>query len=180
MPFQLHKLSFKIINLSTILLPTWRSILNELKMKQKMLLHDVATRWNSTYDMLVVALEYKKAVKQITTDNEDVGDHAAPEFKLTLKEWKIAEQLCDILKVWFSPHGHHDQVTGTGYSGLFLTHLQILKDVTLFFSCSMPNLTTVIPAMDHIYTVFTTQSLNTDYDPAIQASRNIAKKTLNC
>ncbi len=85
MPFQLHKLSFKIINSLTILLPTWRLILNELKMKQKMLPHDVATHWNSTYNMLVVALEYKKAVKQITTDDEDVGDCAAPEFKLYIK-----------------------------------------------------------------------------------------------
>jgi len=33
---------------------------------------------------------------------------------------------------------------------LLLTFSQIFKDVTLFFSCSMPNLATVIPVMDHI------------------------------
>lgn len=99
MPFQLYKLSFKIINSSTILVPAWHLILNKLKMKQKMLPCDVTTHWNSTYDMLIVALEYKKVVKQITTDDGNVGDHTVSEFKLTLKEWNIAEQLYDILKM---------------------------------------------------------------------------------
>ncbi|PBK98848.1 hypothetical protein ARMGADRAFT_921053, partial [Armillaria gallica] len=56
---KLRKLSFKIINSSTILLPTWNAILNELKLKPKKLPHDIATCWNSTYDMLEVAMEHK-------------------------------------------------------------------------------------------------------------------------
>ncbi|PBK86091.1 hypothetical protein ARMGADRAFT_941021 [Armillaria gallica] len=71
---KLCRLSFKIIKSSTILLPAWYAILNKLKLKQRMLLHDVSTRWNSMYDMLVMALEYKRAVKQITSDDEEIGD----------------------------------------------------------------------------------------------------------
>ncbi|KAK0435697.1 uncharacterized protein EV420DRAFT_1281601, partial [Desarmillaria tabescens] len=63
--------------------------LDKLKLKQRMLSHDMATRWSSTYDMLAMALEYKKAVKQITSDDEEIGDRVVPEFRLSLKEWKM-------------------------------------------------------------------------------------------
>ncbi|KIK22155.1 hypothetical protein PISMIDRAFT_103021 [Pisolithus microcarpus 441] len=55
----------------------------------------------------------------------------------------------------------------------------ILKDATLFFSRSTPNLAMVIPAMDHIDKVFTTASLNDRYTLAIRAALEAAKKTLN-
>jgi hypothetical protein len=58
--------------------------------------------------------------------------------------------------------------------------LQILKDMMLFFSCRMPNLTTVIPAMDYIDTVFTNVARPTsDLSSAVQAAIEIVKKTLN-
>ena len=57
---------------------------------------------------------------------------------------------------------------------------QVLKDATLFFSCSTPNLAMVIPAMDYIDEVFTTGMLQKDtLDPAIRAAVGLAKKTLN-
>ncbi|KIK09811.1 hypothetical protein K443DRAFT_73249, partial [Laccaria amethystina LaAM-08-1] len=68
-------------------------------------------------------------------------------------EWKIAAQLCDILKV--------------------------LKDATTFFSCATPHLAKVIPTMDLIDREFTTNSLDKAYEPAICVALNIAKKTLN-
>ncbi|KIM52767.1 hypothetical protein SCLCIDRAFT_140432 [Scleroderma citrinum Foug A] len=68
--------------------------------------------------------------------------------------WRVLEQLPDVLAV--------------------------LKDATLFFSCGMPNLTMVIPAMDYIDEVFTTSMLDhTRFDPAIHAAIGLAKKTLN-
>jgi len=57
---------------------------------------------------------------------------------------------------------------------------KILKDATLFFSRSTPNLATVIPAMDVIDERFSTDSLDrSGYDASIRASLGLAKKTLN-
>jgi hypothetical protein len=57
---------------------------------------------------------------------------------------------------------------------------QILKDATLFFSRSTPNLATVIPAMDVIDEKLTNDSLNrAKFDASIRASLGLAKKTLN-
>ncbi|KIK78663.1 hypothetical protein PAXRUDRAFT_163375 [Paxillus rubicundulus Ve08.2h10] len=41
--------------------------------------------------------------------------------------------------------------------------LVILKDAPLFFSCSTPNLATVIPVMDHIDQQLTTYTCNKKY-----------------
>jgi hypothetical protein len=55
-----------------------------------------------------------------------------------------------------------------------------LKDATLFFSRSTPNLATVIPAMDVIDEKLTNDSLNrAEFDASIRASLGLAKKTLN-
>jgi hypothetical protein len=59
---------------------------------------DVTTRWNSTYDMLVFALEYRKAIDEIS------GDREMRKYELEEKEWKLVQQLCDILEVRHSPY----------------------------------------------------------------------------
>ncbi|KAI6100031.1 hypothetical protein EDD17DRAFT_1427959, partial [Pisolithus thermaeus] len=57
---------------------------------------------------------------------------------------------------------------------------QILKDTTLFFSHSTPNLTMVIPAMDYINEVFVTGMLDEEcFNPSIHAAVRLTKKTLN-
>ncbi|KIJ16144.1 hypothetical protein PAXINDRAFT_75969, partial [Paxillus involutus ATCC 200175] len=71
-------------------------------------------------------------------------------FELDDSEWVLLEQLHDIL-----------------------------KDVTLYFSRSTPNLATVIPAMDLIDEKLTTYSLNRKYSPAICAAVGLSKRTLN-
>jgi hypothetical protein len=58
--------------------------------------------------------------------------------------------------------------------------IQVFKDMTLYFSHSTPTLTTVIPAMDHIDKTLTSQSLDSDYEPAICTALRLAKKVLNC
>jgi hypothetical protein len=78
-------------------------------------------------------------------------------------------QLRDILKVSDvkSIHG-------------MLSHIvQVLKDATLFFSWSTPNLATVIPAMDFINDKLTAYVHNQALSPSIKASLELGKKTLN-
>ncbi|KAG1724563.1 uncharacterized protein EDB91DRAFT_1004527, partial [Suillus paluster] len=74
-------------------------------------------------------------------------------FELADNEWEITRQLCDILKV--------------------------LKDATLFFSRSTPNLATVIPAMDLIDERMTMYSHDTKFLPSIRSAIGLAKKTLD-
>jgi len=47
-------------------LPEWFRILDELSLDACMILCDVRTHWNATYDMLDFAYEYKEAINQIT------------------------------------------------------------------------------------------------------------------
>ncbi|KAF8234907.1 hypothetical protein L208DRAFT_1259687, partial [Tricholoma matsutake] len=55
-----------------------------------------------------------------------------------------------------------------------------LKDATLYFSCGTPNLPTVIPAMDHINTVFTNAILpSSKTHPSVHTAIKITKQTLN-
>ena len=61
---------------------------------------DISTRWNSMFNMLVLALEYKTAVDDI------VGNKVAnmQQYELSDEEWRIAEQLHDTLKVGVCLH----------------------------------------------------------------------------
>ncbi|KAG0705866.1 hypothetical protein DFH29DRAFT_799488 [Suillus ampliporus] len=146
-PLQLRKLAYKILHSTTILLPVWKSILEDLKLAVRIMPCDVSTRWNSTYDMLNFALEYRKGIDAIT-DKRKLG---LGEYELKPNEWLLVKQFCDIL-----------------------------KDATLFFSRSTPNLAMVIPAMDHIDHVFTSAIIKKEpLDPAIGAGLRLAKHTLN-
>ena len=49
----------------------------------------------------------------------------------------------------------------------------------MYFSRLTPTLTMVIPAMDHIDETLTSQSLDSDYEPAIRAVLGLAKRVLN-
>ncbi|KAF5345748.1 hypothetical protein D9758_011876 [Tetrapyrgos nigripes] len=148
-----QKTSFKIINSTTILLPQWRSILEERKQPQTVIPRDVSTCWNSTCDLLGYCIdkEHKKAYRAITGNEEDNG---LQQYALSKKEWAIAEQLYEVLDV--------------------------LRDATLLFSsCNTPNLATVLPVLDDIDRRFTEMGLSSKFDPAIHAAVSLAKKTLN-
>ncbi|KIK92855.1 hypothetical protein PAXRUDRAFT_146435, partial [Paxillus rubicundulus Ve08.2h10] len=137
----LRRLTYKIIHLTTIVLPAWQNILCELQMTVSLMPRDVVTHWNSTFNMLEYALKHRKAVDTMT-QKRDLG---LRKFELTDHEWKI-----------------------------------ILKDATLFFSHSMPNLATAIPAMDHIEKHLTTYVHNKSYLQSICSAVSLAKATLNC
>ncbi|KAI0693045.1 hypothetical protein C8T65DRAFT_539761, partial [Cerioporus squamosus] len=59
---KIRTLAHKILNSSTVLLPAWHKVVEDLKLPPRVLPRDVRTRWNSTYTMLDVALKYRKAV----------------------------------------------------------------------------------------------------------------------
>ncbi|KAG0708537.1 hypothetical protein DFH29DRAFT_794768, partial [Suillus ampliporus] len=88
------KLAFKMIHSTTKLLPVWYIVLEKCKLSQRVMPRDVATRWNSTFDMLTFALKYHKAIDMICADkNMDLRD-----YELSEKEWELAQQLHDVLK----------------------------------------------------------------------------------
>ncbi|KAG6905926.1 hypothetical protein DXG01_016909 [Tephrocybe rancida] len=122
---QLHRLAFKMINSTTLLLPARKAKLDELELKRRLMPRDIRTRWNSTFDMLTFALEYQEAIQEFTKD----CDNKLCDLELSSSKWDLVEELAKTLKP--------------------------LKDATLLFSKGTPNLPYVIPVMDRIDTLFT-------------------------
>jgi len=91
----LRKVAFAIKNLTTILLPAWFSILQELDATEWMLPRDVTTQWNSMFNMLDFAVEHIMAINTITADR----DMKLRQYELSEGDWAIARQLRDVLKV---------------------------------------------------------------------------------
>ena len=60
-----------------------------------MMPRDVATRWNSTFDMLEFALLYHEPLDALTS----LREMKLRAYELSEGEWKIAEQLSGVLKV---------------------------------------------------------------------------------
>ncbi|KAF8867622.1 hypothetical protein CPB84DRAFT_1619821, partial [Gymnopilus junonius] len=55
---KLHKIVFALKNSTTILLPIWYKTVKAHHLPQQMMPHDVATQWNSTFNMMDFALNY--------------------------------------------------------------------------------------------------------------------------
>ena len=60
-----------------------------------MMPRDVSTRWNSTFDMLDFAIQYRPAIDTMTA----ARDFGLRQYELVPAEWKIASELRDVLKV---------------------------------------------------------------------------------
>jgi hypothetical protein len=56
---------------------------------------DVATRWNSTFDVLQYTLKHKEAV-EIITQKKEMG---LRQCELVEEEWEMLNDLCKVLKV---------------------------------------------------------------------------------
>ena len=117
--------------------------------------------------MVDFGILYNQFIESVT-DKQWLG---LADFAINEHEWKLLQQLHDMLKV-----RTEDYIILCASNN----QPQVLKDATMFFSCSMPNLAMVIPAMDFIDEIFTTGMLQRNaLDPVICAAIGLAKKTLN-
>ena len=94
---QIRKLAFAIKNSSTIALPQWYRILEDLSLEARLIPRDVRTCWNATYNMLDFAYQYKKAINKIT----DIREMKLCAYEIEVHEWEVVQQLRDLLKVLF-------------------------------------------------------------------------------
>lgn len=95
---QVRRFAFAVINSTTILLPEWKRVCAAKDLKVKLLPRDVRTRWNSTYDMLVVALAYRSAIDTMTADKPS----KQRKNELDEQEWLIIGDLVCVLEVRIS------------------------------------------------------------------------------
>ncbi|CAH1416954.1 unnamed protein product [Lactuca virosa] len=82
----------KYINNSEARLQTFSNIAHQLQIQDRKLLLDVPTRWNSTYDMLLVALKFKDVFPRFA--EYEPHFHHLPNDE----EWAHVESVCEILK----------------------------------------------------------------------------------
>lgn len=92
---QIRRLAFKIVHSTTKILPAWHGILEQLDLPERLIPRDVKTRWNSSFDMLNVAIDYREALDALCATRE----HGLRAYELTSEEWAIATELRDVLKV---------------------------------------------------------------------------------
>ena len=133
----------------TIVKPVWHTILKQLELLDHIMLCDVSTWWNSTFDMLNFAVDNKAAINKLTGDQS----MELQTFELHNSDWEIARQLHNTL--------------------------QIFKDATMFFSWATPNLATVIPAMDIIDKCLTTDSRKRSLSVTIHVAISVAQTMMN-
>ena len=145
----------------------WDTTCTDQGLKQRRMPPDVSTCWNSAFDMVDFGILYNQVIESVT-DKRQLG---LVDFTINEHEWKLLQQLRDVLKV-----RTEDYIILCSSNN----QPQVLKDATMFFSCSMLNLAMVIPTMDFIVEIFTTGMLQRNaLDPAIRAAIGLAKKTLN-
>ncbi|KAJ3831543.1 hypothetical protein F5878DRAFT_513021, partial [Lentinula raphanica] len=98
-----RKISFKIIHSMTLLLPKWREHVAGTKFEGRVLPRDVATQWNSTYDMMSAFHKMKEQMSEFL----DRSSNRLSDFVLNNDEWEAIKGLVSILKdatLFFSSH----------------------------------------------------------------------------
>ena len=73
----------------------WYKTLAAHRLPPRMMPRDVSTHWNSTFDMLEFAVEYRAAIDTMT----GARDFGLRQYELAPAEWKIASELRHVLKV---------------------------------------------------------------------------------
>ena len=99
MVLQLRGVFNAIKNSSTIILLKWYEVLEGLSLNPRMMPRDVSTRWNSTFDIVEFATEYRAALDIMTPDHDIMN---LRKFELSKKEWGMATELCEVLQVCYT------------------------------------------------------------------------------
>ena len=73
----------------------WREACLAYSLHARLIPRDVKTRWNSTYDMLKIALEYCEVVDDITANKS----LKLQKYELDDEDWDILNDLLCVLKV---------------------------------------------------------------------------------
>ncbi|KAJ7808414.1 hypothetical protein B0H14DRAFT_2380582, partial [Mycena olivaceomarginata] len=92
---RIRGLSFAIIHSTTLALPAWKRTCLTYKLPERLIPQDVRTCWKSTFDMLLFAAKYLRAVDAITAEKS----LKLSKFELDEQEWKILSDLLTILRV---------------------------------------------------------------------------------
>jgi len=95
---QIRQLVFAIIRSTTIALPAWRRICHDHQLKVQLIPRDIVTRWNSMYDMLQFASNYRAAIDGITADKS----LKLWKFELDNGDWEAIDDLVLVLSVRYS------------------------------------------------------------------------------
>ncbi|XP_020271523.1 zinc finger BED domain-containing protein RICESLEEPER 2-like [Asparagus officinalis] len=114
--------SIKFINHSEARLKTFSAIVQQLQLREKKLILDVPTRWNSTYLMLITALKFKDAFPMYKERESNYDCMPEPE------EWDKVEKICKLLAVF---HAVTNLISGSDYptSNLYLIEVYRIKEV---------------------------------------------------
>ncbi|KAJ7976883.1 Zinc finger BED domain-containing protein [Quillaja saponaria] len=114
--------SVKFLKNSESRLLKFSEIIQQLKLSSRKLILDCPTRWNSTYEMLTLALQFKDAFP--------LFQKREPHYKHlpSVEDWNRVELVCEVLEV-FSVSTK--MISGSEYptSNLFLSEIYRVKEV---------------------------------------------------
>ncbi|XP_042990537.1 zinc finger BED domain-containing protein RICESLEEPER 2-like [Carya illinoinensis] len=103
-------------------LKQFSEIMKQLQLPSKKLILDVPTRWNSTYLILVTAMEFKEVFSRFQDRDQNF------QWVPTIEDWMKVKNICDILEVF---NEVTNIVSGSVYptSNLFLPEVWRMKEV---------------------------------------------------
>ncbi|XP_025703409.1 zinc finger BED domain-containing protein RICESLEEPER 2-like [Arachis hypogaea] len=120
----IHKVSesVKYVNFNDSRFKTFVEIAENKRLKEKKLIIDCPTRWNSTYNMLSVALKFK-SVFPVHKEREPHYN-----YEPSSKDWRKIEKICKLLKI-FNLATH--VISGSEYptANLYLPEVWRVKQV---------------------------------------------------
>ncbi|XP_039142535.1 zinc finger BED domain-containing protein RICESLEEPER 2-like [Dioscorea cayenensis subsp. rotundata] len=112
--------SVKFINQSEARLKSFSDIVQQLQLSERKLILDCKTRWNSTFEMLSVAMKFKDIFPMFK--DREILYHCCP----CPEDWEKVDKICEILEVF---NAITKIISGSDYptSNLFLNEVYRVK-----------------------------------------------------